>query len=231
MDKSVNDITEKNAYKKYIFKVKNRIFTFDFKEEKCSLWQSMDFMKNYPLQEDFLDELFNNYKSNTDEGYVFIKVRVLDSFYSTNLKEGLDDMVKNIISIGDFDKLLKSGEIKLIDKIKNVKSTRYDTKECISFASKYCSRYEKDKFAIYDKYVKQMLWLINKATGFAGRVLKIDEMHEMSYKEYCSIVDCFIKKFNEGKPTKEYINYKSFDSYIWTWAKEILYKINKGKKV
>ena len=229
MDKSVNDITEKNAYKKYIFKVKNRILTFDFKEEKCSLWQSMDFMKNYPLQEDFLDELFNKYKSNTDEGSVFIKVRVLDSFYSTNLKEGLDDMVKNIISIGDFDKLLKCGEIKLIDKIKNVKSTRYDTKECISFASKYCSRYEKDKFAIYDKYVKQMLWLINKATGFAGRVLKIDEIHEMSYKKYCSLVDKFIKEFNDGKQPKEQLDYKSFDRYIWTWAKEILNKINKGK--
>lgn len=26
------------------------------------------------------------------------------------------------------------------------------------------------------------------------------------------------------------IDYKTFDYYIWTWAKEILYKINKGKQ-
>lgn len=229
MEKSVNDITQRNAYKKYIYKVKDRIFTYNFKEEKCSLWQSTDFMKNYPLQEKFLDKLFSEYKNNTDEGAVFIKVRVLDSFYSTNLKEGLDDMVENIVSIENFDDMLKKGDIKLIDKIKKVKSTKYKTKDCISFASKYCSRYQKSKFAIYDKYVKQMLCLINKATNFAERKLTIDCMHKMSYKEYCKVVDKFIDKFNKDKLKNQKINYKTFDCYIWTWAKEILYKINKGK--
>ncbi len=230
MQKKITHITEKNVYKKYIVKTKEKIFTYSFKEKKSKKWGNFDPMKNYALEEKFLNDLFNKYKSNKNREEVFIKVRVLDSFYSTNLKEGLNDMVDNIIKIKNFDKLLKDGNIKLIDKMKNVKSTRYNKKECISFASKYCSRYQKEKFAIYDKYVKEMLYLINKATGFTGKQLKVSDVHKMNYKEFCSIVDCFIKKFNENKPKKEKLNYKSFDRYIWTWAKEILYKINKSKQ-
>ncbi len=186
-------------------------------------------MKKYPLQEKFLDKLFSEYKSNNDEYEVFIKVKVLDFFYSTNLKEGLDEMVKKICEVSkddNFDKKLKKGDKKLINKICKVKSTLYGTKDCTSFASKYCSRYEKDKFPIYDKLVKQMLCLINEATNFTGKKISINKMKE--YEDYCSIVDKFINKFNEGKKLKEQIDYKSFDRYIWTWAKEILHKINKS---
>ena len=49
------------------------------------------------------------------------------------------------------------------------------------------------------------------------------------YQEYCKNVDSFKEKFNkENKGHK--IDYKKMDRYIWTWAKEILYKINKKRK-
>ena len=65
MKKSINKITDKNSYKKYILKEKNKIFTYNFKEKKCNLWSKSEFMKKYPLQEEFLDKLFSEYKSKS----------------------------------------------------------------------------------------------------------------------------------------------------------------------
>ena len=184
-------------------------------------------MENYRTQEDFLNRLFKQYKSNTNKEDVFIKVKILDSFYSTNLKEGLDNMVSKIIKNKEFDIMLENGDLKLIDTIKKVKSTKHRTKDCISFASKYCNRYKELKFPIYDKYVKQMLVLINKATNFHDN-FTINDIK--NYKEYVKVVNAFIDEFNKDKVGKEQLNYKSFDRYIWTWAKEILNKIKNTNK-
>ena len=127
-----------------------------------------------------MKEVFHKYKSNDVTEQVFIKVKVLDSFYSTNLKEGLDDMVKNITKVKNFNVLLKKDPIKLVNKIKNVKSTLHDTKECISFASKYCNRCNEKEFPIYDKYVKQMLCLIDRAKPFYSEESASDETDEKS---------------------------------------------------
>ena len=107
--KSVNDINQKNSLTKIVIN-KEKIFTTAFKNSKISLWKKMDFMKNYAIQEEFLDELFKQHKSNSKERDVFIKVKVLDSFYSTNLKEGLDSMVTNIVKYKKFDYMLNNGD-------------------------------------------------------------------------------------------------------------------------
>lgn len=243
--KSINNITKENAYKKYLEKNKNKIFEYGFMKKKCDMWGKKPFTKNLDVQEDFLKEVFHKYKSNNITKHVFIKVKLLDSFYSTNLKEGLDDMVKNITKVKNFNVLPKGNPVKLVNKIKNVKSTLHDTKECISFASKYCNRCNEKGFPIYDKYVKQMLYLIDRAKPFYCKESASDETDEKpsskksikhlsmneidSYKGYKCAVDKFIKKFNDENGKGEKMNYKQFDRYLWTWAKEILYNLNKTR--
>lgn len=219
--KTVNSITQKNALK-IIENNKNKIFTKEFYNEKLNNWEKASYMKNYKIQEIILNDLFvgkNKYKADID-----FKIRMLDLFYSTNLKEGKGKMIRNIQKKEIMDRIEK-GDKNVIKKISKVKSNKHGKKDCISFASKYCSRYNENCFPIYDKYVKQMLCLINRVTKFTAENISFSTLHD--YNKYCEIVDDFIQAFYNNTGIR--LNYKKFDRYIWTWAKEILYMINYRK--
>lgn len=234
------NITYKNAYN-IINKHKQEIFTQNFMQSKIEIFNSADYMKWYTVYDEFLDELFLKQEYKKNESDIFIRVKILDSFYSTNLKEGTDDMVHNIKYIKNFIKRIKKGDLSLINDISNVKSNRHktknskelkdskdkrDSKNSTSFASKYCNRYNDKKFPIYDKYVRQMLVLINKVTNFNDGKLTLSQISD--YKEYCKIIDKFIERFNKLNRDQT-MDYKLFDRYIWTWAKEIIHNIENKK--
>ena len=72
-----------------------------------------------------------------------------------------------------------------------------------------------------------MLVLINKVNKFYNN-FSFNDIN--TYEKYTKVVDAFIDEFNKDKVKKECLDYKSFDRYIWTWAKEILYSLNRHKK-
>ena len=213
--KYINNITKRNAWK-IISRDKNKIFTMQYYRDKIKIWETAKYMMHYPVQEKIIDKLFKDPKINE-----LVKIKILDNFYSTNLKEGISKMYKNIVKKEAKERIAR-GDIKVVKDISKVGSNIYGKKECTSFSSKYCSRYNKSCFPIYDKYVKQMLCLINQANNFFLKKVSYKELYD--YEKYCDVVNAFIEKFYNQ--TKYKLSYKEFDRYIWTWAKEIIYKNN-----
>ncbi len=190
-------------------------------------WEQKIYMMEYKLQEEMLNKLFDKYQLNdtmnadniTKYDIVWLKCTMLDKCYSTNIKEGKSDMVSNILNPdNEFDKNVKAGNLDIITKIMRVRSTRYEYKNVISFASKYCSRHNPKAFPIYDKYVKQMLYYINKKYNFTDKINN-DYWDKKDYVEFKNVLDDFIKYFF----AEEQYDYKTIDMYLWGWAKEILY--------
>ena len=86
-------------------------------EKYIRLWDSLD---NYVNQEKALDKLFFSLcqKNNTIED-VLLKCSTLNDFYSTNIFD-IHAVAKHILSIADFDKRLKNGDLTLVDEIAHV---------------------------------------------------------------------------------------------------------------
>ena len=187
-------------------------------------------MAIYVYQEKILEEVFKKYPDNTDEQIVRFKCNLVDKFYSTNLKEAISPKFKHersiveiIIKEEDFDKKVRSNDeetqLKLIEDLKTVYSKRANdgTKEVTSFVSKYCSRHNPNGFPIYDRYVRELLYYINKYHPYTEEKFTKKAL-ENDYRLYKKVIDAFRDKFFPNQK----IGYKTLDCYLWTWAKEIL---------
>jgi hypothetical protein len=209
------------------------------RDHYLNIWKTAPWLAEYPLQEGVLDAFFKEHSINTtsdksEKEWVKAKCRLLDNYYHTNLKEGLDDAVNDICNKDiDFDGRISSTSqenvVKLVEDISKVQSNKSESKEAISFASKYCSHYNDKGFPIYDKYVRSMLCLINRKRPFLnGKSLRKKTMNGeygafySAMNAFCSCTDFWGDKG---------IDFKTADRYLWTWAKEILHeKKLKAKK-
>ena len=91
----------------------------------------------------------------------------------------------------------------------------------LSFASKYCRRYNPKAFPIFDSIVKDMLEYYIANTNFY-KGTKPDLTDYVQYKE---VVDQFIKAY----PFVQ--NYVMLDRYLWAMGKQKLEGINQLKKL
>lgn len=86
------------------------------------------------------------FPKNNDFCEVLIKITTLNDFYSTNIKNHQDkiDLARFVSQEKSFDKRLKAGDLSLVEELSSKASRRF-----YSFASKYCSMHEREKFPIY----------------------------------------------------------------------------------
>ena len=189
-------------------------------EEAQKYFDIWNRLPNYTRQEDALSSIFRGkkspYKKNDDPTSVTIKVSLLDDFYSTNIYRGFD-MVDNILAITDFDKRLKDGDLSLVN---NFMTIEYNhpvkgllKKRCYSFATKYCSHHQPDKFPIFDSFVEKVLWDLQKQKpSIFNEPFKRDDLHD--YEKYSNILNllrdiCGLQN----------LSYKELDRYLWQLGK------------
>ena len=109
--------------------------TFSKKDVDETLKERDKVLFDYDEEEEKLLELFKKYPTNTDIKSVFIKVKFLNTFYSTGLY-GIEDMIEHILNLKNVDSRLKTGDPTLVDEIARITKAG---KCYFSFASKYCS--------------------------------------------------------------------------------------------
>lgn len=103
------------------------------------------------------------FKRNTDERIVALKIGLIDTLYSTNLNKG-----QSTTSLPDLASVIASPELKFDDRILNgdisiVADILKGARNNFSFVSKYCKIHEyylsdTDDFAIYDRVVSKNLF-------------------------------------------------------------------------
>ncbi len=171
-------------------------------------WENLE---SYPEQEKTLGMLFRCWDRNEDFDRVMVKVATLDKFYSTQLRSVVD-VSKHIQSIPNFDNRLKDGDLRLVDEICTMKN--YTP---FSFASKYCSWGNPEKYPIYDKYVALVLSYYRDKDSFTN--IKVNLSSTNSKKSYENQFYPIIKAFRDYYGLTKY-SFKELDRFIWLFGKE-----------
>ena len=135
---------------------------------------------------------------------IFARAAALNTIYSTHVFK-IYDMVKNINN-EEFNKLVKEGNPDAVDKIRYVEVNKDGKKiDYYSFATKYCSFCNPDKYPIYDRNVEYVLRYLKDVEGFES--FKLTDLKK--YKTFIDLIDTLKEKY------KLSCNYKDLDHYLW----------------
>ena len=171
----------------------------------------LEYWKNLPSysnQEKALDKLFMGIcKRNDNIEDILIKCSSLNDFYSTNIFD-IHTVAQHILSL-KIDERLEDGDLSLVDEISHVE-VNGKVHTFYSFATKYCSHHNPERYAIYDSYVEKVLISMNSRDHFMD--FKQEELKD--YETYMSVVDAFIKRYGLTQ-----YNIKQLDQYLWQLGK------------
>ena len=190
-------------------------------------WQVKN-AEQYEYQERILSVVFRKYHKHDCLCKVFLKVRLLDTFYSTQLSKHLPSvlcMAKHIFeNIKDIDKSLAEekddaeGRAKLVDSIALCRNENTGKDFYFpSFATKYCSHHFPDEYPIYDSHVIRMLMHF-KDRGFSSFTKKdIEGKESRCISEFYRVMEEFrtFKDFGLGFR----YSFKKIDKYLWQMGK------------
>ena len=151
---------------------------------------------------------------NKDFRDVLIKCSTLNDFYSTNIFD-VHSVAQRIMKL-NVDERLKQGDYTLVEDIAKVKvgkrgkpkSERY----FYSFATKYCSHHQPEKYAIYDSYVEKLLWDFQKRDDFSE--FNLSDLKK--YPEFMRVIHDFQRHYG-----LEEFTVKELDQYLWQLGKQI----------
>lgn len=171
----------------------------------------LDYWKNLPSysnQEKALDKLFMDIcKKNDNKEDILIKCSSLNDFYSTNIFD-IHTVAQHILSL-HIDERLEKGDHSLVDDIAHVEVNGKDH-FFYSFATKYCSHHQPERYAIYDSYVEKVLISMNNRMHYAN--FNREELKD--YDIYMSVIRAFQQRFG----LMQY-NIKQLDQYLWQLGK------------
>lgn len=165
----------------------------------------------YAIAESILNEIFSKNKKNTELETVWMKVSLLNDYYSTVVFDTFS-LAKHIINM-KIDEPLQNGDLNVVNRIGQLINVR----NFYSFATKYCSFHEPEKYAIYDNLVARLLGKYNKAFPFYKEKFRINDL-----RNYILYIDV-IKSFSNHFGLSEY-SLKDLDKYLWITAKEYFKK-------
>jgi hypothetical protein len=151
--------------------------------------------------------LFGSYPANVDHQQVLVKVVALNGLYSTNVF-AVTDMADHICGLG-IDPALKAGDLAVADRIAALPTSGL---RHYSFATKYCSWHQPERFPIYDNLVERLLWSYQRHSHFGD--FKRDDLQD--YSRYVAAIRSFMARFGLSGLT-----FKQVDEFLWLSAREL----------
>ena len=171
----------------------------------------LEYWKNLPSysnQEKALDKLFMGIcKRNDNIEDILIKCSSLNDFYSTNIFD-IHTVAQHILSL-KIDERLEDGDLSLVDEISHVE-VNGKVHTFYSFATKYCSHHNPERYAIYDSYVEKVLVSMNSRDHF----MKFKQEELKVYETYMRVIKAFQQRYG----LMQY-NIKRLDQYLWQLGK------------
>ncbi|SEG32637.1 hypothetical protein SAMN05421819_2517 [Bryocella elongata] len=160
-------------------------------------------------QEDRADtalvNLFGWATGNTDYNKVLLKVVALNQLYSTNVY-AVREMAAHISEAGSvIDDCLAVGCPSVVERIASL-TLNGVTRIHFSFATKYCSFHQTEKYPIYDANVYRTLMALAKGEKRRSCVSKADR----TYKAFREEIDALRTRLCEPN-----LSYKTLDKYLY----------------
>ena len=162
-------------------------------------------LKKWNNANNILTQYFKTNSKNNSQETILIKVLLIDSLYKTNLKDQLS-VAENISKISLLGDRLNKGEISAVEDI-----SKWNGKNLLSFASKFCHFHNKNEYPIYDKYVVVAL-----------KKLLPDWKDNRTYSNFLD----GINKFRERNLIKE-VSFEELDKFLWLFG--MLLRLDAGK--
>jgi hypothetical protein len=107
------------------------------------------------------------------------------------------------------DERLVNGDLSLVDEISHVE-VNGKVHTFYSFATKYCSHHNPERYAIYDSYVEKVLLSMNCRDHF----MKFKQEELKVYETYMRVIKAFQQRYG----LMQY-NIKRLDQYLWQLGK------------
>lgn len=212
--------------------------------------------ENYQAQEKLITKIFGEYREKGGEQFVLLKVCVLDSFYSTNLRTfGVYNVAKYIAELERKKEIHKricqasKDNHKELEEIINTiaeQSKDNKTTKLYSFATKYCFHHNQDAFVIYDSFVSKVLRFFNQNlsanNSLVRNLKKIEEklkaqlsntnffgktLGSDTLKNYATFLDA-MEKFSKYYELKA--TPRELDHFLWVLGKDCNEKSDTHKK-
>lgn len=170
----------------------------------------------YQLIDGALYWTFAQFPRNDDERGVLIKTALLITIYKTPIFDVLK-IAQHIHRNGaEIDAKIASGDVSVIDQIRQghgIGKKGGKKKDFFVFATKYAHFHNPDAFPIFDKVVKDYLYLLNNdELPFYDEFTKTSI--EKSYPQFKDVLDTLIRKLNLTD-----MNYKQVDQGLWLLGK------------
>ncbi len=178
-------------------------------QDTLSAWKTL--LPDYALQETVLKDVFKQYPNNTTLAEVILKVNLLNAFYSTGILDVVT-VATHITNVNNVDARIQSGDDTVVRDIANVfHKSKNKAVNHFSFATKYCSFHQPQKFPIFDSFIAECFSQLSKNKYFQKKFPK--NTIRNSYFDFKFFYDEFINK--EALPK----DYKEVDRYLWTSLK------------
>ena len=166
--------------------------------------------------------LFDAFPENKHLEHILLKISVINNLYSTNIL-GTFNMAKHIQRL-DIDSDLKNGDPNLVNKISSghgIVSKKNNTEiNFYSFATKYCNWHNRDKYAIYDSFVRKLLMAYKRNDNFSA----FAEADLKDFIKFKQVVLDFKQFYNLTEHSL-----KQIDKFLWIYGKE-KFPANYGQK-
>lgn len=179
-------------------------------------------LPDYALQEKVLADIFTKYPNNTTLAEVILKVNLLNAFYSTGILDVVTVATHITTNVNNVDARIQSGDDTVVCDIANVfhESKNKDVNH-FSFATKYCSFHQPQKFPIFDSFIAECFSQLSKNNYFQKEFSKNTIRND--YSNFKKFYDEFMT--NQPALPKDY---KEVDRYLWSSLKvQTLNKKNK----
>jgi len=164
------------------------------------------------LELDAVYIFFKKYPANNNFDEVSAKLYTLNRCYTLQferLKVKIEHLAKAIIENGDFDKMIKSADVRVIEFLRNYEDDTNNKKDLFSFATKYAAisswAIDKDDFMIFDSLNSMMLRFSKKDYLAYLEVIKKNNCNNLSYADFDDLLQEKAKKlrYEQGEKVNE----------------------------
>ncbi len=220
--KQIKDVLSKNSvsltclinetYSRFIDE--NYVFS-DEKYSNCLSELEIVFEKEYCIHEKAIANAIKKYLSNKVIEDVFTKVVMINCLYSSGLYTfgsndhiSVAEMAEHIVQLEKtlaLSQAINKGDLGIVDEIANING-----KHATSFASKYCSWHNLDRFPVFDSRVRGFMYYWYKDSTEAIKYTQ-DEL---------KVYGCFAKAVEQFREQNcKDVSYKKLDVFMWLIAK------------
>ena len=150
-----------------------------------------------------LTQLIEAFPKNSDLGQVLVKVAAINSLYNTHIFGVFQ--VAQLIQRCEIDPLLESGSPEAVKAIERVD---YGDRSIsiYSFATKYCSWHQRERYPLYDTTVDLCL----RAYRDQYKFYEFDYYSLREYEKLVKVVEAFRERFQLGS-----LSYKETDKFFY----------------